>query len=227
MNNFCKISFLSWSFLLWEPQNPKWVPGAPKWPTGSGKGCTPRFLGAPVNFRKISFLIRALLLWEKVVTEERKVEKKRIVTIVKIEVHYCCASQPPERRLTGTATACAKMIRSNEDLTQAHTRIMCLSTPTLGANTWTENDILSFHMLKYFSKIVRLVVGHIYLYFFCILAFYLQRSNYVISSKSLFIYYMEWVIKHSRQFHKTGRGSTKNDLLQKKTSRMMRRNIFY
>ena len=24
--------------------------GAPKWPTGSGKWCTPRFLGAPVNF---------------------------------------------------------------------------------------------------------------------------------------------------------------------------------
>ena len=25
--------------------------GAPKWPTGSGKGFTPRFLGAPTNFR--------------------------------------------------------------------------------------------------------------------------------------------------------------------------------
>ena len=25
--------------------------GAPKWPTGSGKGSTPRFWGAPVNFR--------------------------------------------------------------------------------------------------------------------------------------------------------------------------------
>ena len=25
--------------------------GAPKWPTGSGKRCTRRFLGAPVNFR--------------------------------------------------------------------------------------------------------------------------------------------------------------------------------
>ena len=24
--------------------------GAPKWPTGSGKGSTPKFLGAPVNF---------------------------------------------------------------------------------------------------------------------------------------------------------------------------------
>ena len=24
--------------------------GAPKWPTGSGKGSTPKFWGAPVNF---------------------------------------------------------------------------------------------------------------------------------------------------------------------------------
>ena len=30
---------------------------APEWLTGSGKGCIPRFLGAPVNFCKISFLI--------------------------------------------------------------------------------------------------------------------------------------------------------------------------
>ena len=34
--------------------------GAPKWPTGSGKWF--RFLGAPIIFRYISFLIRALLL---------------------------------------------------------------------------------------------------------------------------------------------------------------------
>ena len=34
--------------------------GAPKW--GSGKVSTPRFLGVLSNFRKISFLIRALLL---------------------------------------------------------------------------------------------------------------------------------------------------------------------
>ena len=38
--------------------------GAQKWPMGSGQGSTPRFWGAPVNFLKISFLIRALLLWE-------------------------------------------------------------------------------------------------------------------------------------------------------------------
>ena len=36
--------------------------GAPKWRTGSGKVSTPRFLGILRNFRKISFLIRALLL---------------------------------------------------------------------------------------------------------------------------------------------------------------------
>ena len=40
-------------------------------------GSTPRFLGAPVNFHKISFLIRALLLLEKVATEEKKERKKK------------------------------------------------------------------------------------------------------------------------------------------------------
>ena len=34
--------------------------GAPKWPTGSGKGSNPRLLAILSNFRKISFLIRAL-----------------------------------------------------------------------------------------------------------------------------------------------------------------------
>ena len=38
---------------------------ASKWPTWSGKVCTLRFLGVLSNFCKISFLIRALLLWEK------------------------------------------------------------------------------------------------------------------------------------------------------------------
>ena len=38
---------------------------------------TPKFLGAPVNFFKKSFLIRALLLWEKVPTEKKKTGKKR------------------------------------------------------------------------------------------------------------------------------------------------------
>ena len=35
-------------------------------------------------------------------------EKKKTKRIVKIAVHFCHASQPPERRLTGTAIACAK-----------------------------------------------------------------------------------------------------------------------
>ena len=35
---------------------------------------SPRVFGAPVNFCKMSFLIRALLLLEKVVTEKRKRE---------------------------------------------------------------------------------------------------------------------------------------------------------
>ena len=47
---------------------------APKWPKVSGKGSTPRLLDAPVNFRKISFWIQALLLWEKGATE-KKMEK--------------------------------------------------------------------------------------------------------------------------------------------------------
>ena len=41
----------------------------PKWPTESRKVSTPRFWGVLSNFRKISFLIRALLLWEKVTAE--------------------------------------------------------------------------------------------------------------------------------------------------------------
>ena len=44
---------------------------APKWPTGSGKGSNPRLLGAPVNFCKISFLIRAILLWENVAMKKK------------------------------------------------------------------------------------------------------------------------------------------------------------
>ena len=45
--------------------------GAPKWPTGSEKGSNLRLLGASINFRGISFLIQALLLWEKVATAEK------------------------------------------------------------------------------------------------------------------------------------------------------------
>ena len=36
--------------------------GAPKWPTGSGKGSNPRLLAISSHFRKIIFLIQALLL---------------------------------------------------------------------------------------------------------------------------------------------------------------------
>ena len=36
--------------------------GAPKWPTGSGKGSNPRLLAISSHFRKISFLMRALLM---------------------------------------------------------------------------------------------------------------------------------------------------------------------
>ena len=39
--------------------------GAQKQPMESEKVFTPRFMGAPVNFWLVSFLIRALLLWEK------------------------------------------------------------------------------------------------------------------------------------------------------------------
>ena len=42
-------------------------------------------MAPPVNFRKISFLIRALLLWEKVETEKKKSGMEKI--IVKIAVH--------------------------------------------------------------------------------------------------------------------------------------------
>ena len=42
----------------------------------SHPGSNPRFLGTPVNFLKISFLIRALLLWEKVATAEKMKKMK-------------------------------------------------------------------------------------------------------------------------------------------------------
>ena len=50
--------------------------------------CLPIGLGAPANFCKISFLIRALLLWEKAATEEKRGEipgkkkKRRIMKVV-------------------------------------------------------------------------------------------------------------------------------------------------
>ena len=67
---------------------------------GSGKVFTPRFLGALVNFHKKSFLIQALLLWEKVMTEEKKngAEKTGGEKEKKIVATYVDASRPPERR---------------------------------------------------------------------------------------------------------------------------------
>ena len=83
--------------------------GAPTWERGSGKVSTPRILGVLSNFRQISFLIQALPLWEKVVTE-KKWKKKRIV---KIAVHDRRGSQPPERRPTGAPTARANINSPN------------------------------------------------------------------------------------------------------------------
>ena len=53
---------------------------------GSGMVSTPWFLGAPVNFRYISFLIRGAVLLEKVVTEKSGKEEKWKI-MVKIAVH--------------------------------------------------------------------------------------------------------------------------------------------
>ena len=78
--------------------------GAPNWPTGSGKGCTPRVWGAPVNFLKISFFIRALLLWENAAMEEMGWGKNKTV----LEVTNLVDSQPHECQPTGMPTAHAK-----------------------------------------------------------------------------------------------------------------------
>ena len=70
--------------------------GAPKWPTGSGKGSNPRLLAISSHFRKISFLIRALPLWEKVATE-KKMEKMEngMENKGRNSGHYVVASRPP------------------------------------------------------------------------------------------------------------------------------------
>ena len=56
-------------------RSPPATPHRPTWPTGTGEGFSHRLFGASNNFRKIGFQIRALLLWEKVATEEKR-EKK-------------------------------------------------------------------------------------------------------------------------------------------------------
>ena len=57
---------------------------------------TPKFFGALANFCKISFLIRALFLWEKVMTEEKPGGKKK-KKMMKIVAANVIASRPPER----------------------------------------------------------------------------------------------------------------------------------
>ena len=59
---------------------------APKWPTESAKVSTLRFLGILSNFRKISFLIRALLLWEKETAENGEKRLMRIVATTSLTV---------------------------------------------------------------------------------------------------------------------------------------------
>ena len=69
-------------------QNPKWPLGGPKMANGPGKVSTLGYLGTPINFRKISFLIQALLPREKVTAEKKKEEenggrkRKRLMRIV-------------------------------------------------------------------------------------------------------------------------------------------------
>ena len=53
-------------------QTPNYPQRAPEWLRRSGKGSTRRFLGVLIKFCKISFLIWALLLWEKETTKEKK-----------------------------------------------------------------------------------------------------------------------------------------------------------
>ena len=83
--------------------------GAPKWQRGSGKVSTPRFVGVLSNFCKISFSIRALLLWIKVATEGGRGGgngEKREKTDEN-SVHYVTASSlPPERGLLEAARSC-------------------------------------------------------------------------------------------------------------------------
>ena len=79
-------------------QIPKWPPGAPKWPTGSGKGSHPRLSGAPNNFRKIGFVIRALLLWKKFVTEKKK--WKKVKKRWKLRYTNVVASRPSVKNIS-------------------------------------------------------------------------------------------------------------------------------
>ena len=53
-------------------KNPKRLPGTPNWTMGSGKGSTPRFFGAPVNFCKIVFFYLSTSSVGKVNQEGKK-----------------------------------------------------------------------------------------------------------------------------------------------------------
>ena len=79
------------------------------------KGCDVEMI--QMMIRKIDFLIRALLLWEKGATAEKKNEmkwkkEKKIKSF--LVATNVVASRPPERRPTGTPTARAKKIESQE-----------------------------------------------------------------------------------------------------------------
>ena len=75
--------------------------GITKWMTGSGKVSISWLLGALVNFSKISFLIRALLLWEMSWQRKKQEKKKNITFLVAV------ASWQPKCWPTGTPTACS------------------------------------------------------------------------------------------------------------------------
>ena len=85
--------------------------GAPIWQRGSEKVSTPRFLGILSNFRSISFLIRALLLGEKVTTEEneKKQGKKRKEKTDENSDYYAVCQQSTAR----TTTAGTPHVRAN------------------------------------------------------------------------------------------------------------------
>ena len=76
-----------------------------KWPTGSGKWGSPSFLGAPVNFCKTSFMIRAL---RKGCDGGEKTRGKRGRGTFLVATNVV-ASRPPKHRPTGMPTAHAKI----------------------------------------------------------------------------------------------------------------------
>ena len=94
-------------------QNQKWPLAGPKWPTGSGKlHSPPRFLGTPVNFSLMRFLIRALL-YEKSRRRRNKTREKKMLFIVATNV---VASRPPEQRPTGTPHTRSKNVQNRQNI---------------------------------------------------------------------------------------------------------------